>query len=223
VDLSFSHSVTKRRDVETPVRVLSAIVALAAGAVSGELTLALFALLVKAGKKALTLVTLITEEQDQHVTLAILNLIDVTLIAALVVIVTISVYENFVARISPQDHGDWPNGSDISTSRNSNEADGDIVAITAIELLEAFIDANETTDRDLFFAIGIHLTSCFRRSPSPWRSGCRTISRIAERRPKLSFLSRRVFLTRTGLRYARNAPTARGPASCVAACSSAGR
>ncbi len=64
------------------------------------LTLALFALMVKAGKKALTLVTLIVSGQDQHVTLAMLNLIDITLIGALVVIVILSVYENFVARFS---------------------------------------------------------------------------------------------------------------------------
>jgi uncharacterized membrane protein YqhA len=36
-----------------------------------------------------------------------------------------------------------------------------IVAITAIELLEASIDADETTDRDLYFAVGIHLTFVF--------------------------------------------------------------
>ncbi len=126
------------------------------------LTLALFALLVKAGKKALTLVTLITEEQDQHVTLAILNLIDVTLIAALVVIVTISVYENFVARISPQDHGDWPEWiGHIDFSQLKLKLMATIVAITAIELLEASIDADETTDRDLYFAVGIHLTFVF--------------------------------------------------------------
>ncbi|MGA8172486.1 MAG: YqhA family protein [Methylocystis sp.] len=126
------------------------------------LTLALFALMVKAGKKALTLATLIMEGQDQHVTLAILNLIDITLIGALVVIVTISVYENFVARISPQDHGDWPEwiGS-IDFSQLKLKLMATIVAITAIELLEAFIDADETTDRDLYFAIGIHLTFVF--------------------------------------------------------------
>jgi uncharacterized protein (TIGR00645 family) len=126
------------------------------------LTLALFALLVKAGKKALTLVTLIMEGQDQHVTLAILNLIDITLIGALVVMVTISVYENFVARISPQDHRDWPEWiGHIDFSQLKLKLMATIVAITAIELLEAFIDANETTDRDLFFAIGIHLTFVF--------------------------------------------------------------
>jgi len=126
------------------------------------LTLALFALMVKAGKKALTLVTLIVAGQDQHVTLAMLNLIDITLIGALVVIVILSVYENFVARFSPRDHGDWPEWiGHIDFSHLKLNLMATIVAITAIELLEAFIDADETTDRDLYFAIGIHLTFVF--------------------------------------------------------------
>ena len=126
------------------------------------LTLALFALMVKAGKKALTLVTLIVAGQDQHVTLAMLNLIDITLIGALVVIVILSVYDNFVSRFSTEDHGDWPEWiGNIDFSQLKLRLMATIVAITAIELLEAFIDADETTDRDLYFAIGIHLTFVF--------------------------------------------------------------
>jgi uncharacterized protein (TIGR00645 family) len=126
------------------------------------LTLALFALMVKAGKKALTLVTLIISGEDQHVTLVMLNLIDITLIGALVVIVILSVYENFVARFSERDHGDWPEWiGHIDFSHLKLNLMATIVAITAIELLEAFIDADETTDRDLFFAIGIHVTFVF--------------------------------------------------------------
>ena len=64
------------------------------------LTLALFGLVVKAGKKAWSLVSLIAEGQDLHVTLAMLNLIDITLIGALVVIVILSIYDNFVSRFS---------------------------------------------------------------------------------------------------------------------------
>jgi uncharacterized protein (TIGR00645 family) len=93
------------------------------------------------------------------VTLAMLNLIDITLIGALVVIVILSVYENFVARFSPGDHGSWPEWiGHIDFSQLKLNLMATIVAITAIELLEAFIDAAETTDRDLFFAIGIHVT-----------------------------------------------------------------
>ena len=126
------------------------------------LTLALFGLVVKAGKKAWSLVALLAEGQDLHVTLAILNLIDMTLIGALVVIVILSVYDNFVSRFSTEDHGDWPVWiGHIDFSQLKLRLMATIVAITAIELLEASIDADETTDRDLYFAVGIHLTFVF--------------------------------------------------------------
>ncbi len=126
------------------------------------LTFALFGLVVKAGKKAWSLVALLAEGQDQHVTLAILNLIDITLIGALVVIVILSVYDNFVSRFSTEDHGNWPKWiGHIDFSQLKLRLMATIVAITAIELLEAFMDVDETTDRDLYFAIGIHLTFVF--------------------------------------------------------------
>ena len=126
------------------------------------LTFALFALMVKAGKKAWSLVALIAGGEDQHVTLAMLNLVDITLIGALLVIVILSIYDNFVSRFSTEDHGDWPEWiGHIDFSQLKLRLMATIVAITAIELLEAFIDRDETTDRDLYFAIGIHLTFVF--------------------------------------------------------------
>jgi uncharacterized protein (TIGR00645 family) len=126
------------------------------------LTLALFGLVVKAGKKAWSLVSLLAEGQDLHVTLAMLNLIDITLIGALVVIVILSIYDNFVSRFSTEDHGNWPEWiGHIDFSQLKLRLMATIVAITAIELLEASIDADETTDRDLYFAVGIHLTFVF--------------------------------------------------------------
>ena len=126
------------------------------------LTLALFGLVVKAAKKAWSLVSLLAEGQDLHVTLAMLNLIDITLIGSLVVIVILSIYDNFVSPFSAEDHGNWPEWiGHIDFSQLKLRLMATIVAITAIELLEAFIDADETTDRDLYFAIGIHLTFVF--------------------------------------------------------------
>ena len=148
------------------------------------LTLALFGLVVKAGKKAWSLVSLLAEGQDLHVTLAMLNLIDITLIGALVVIVILSIYDNFVSRFSTEDHGNWPEWiGHIDFSQLKLRLMATIVAITAIELLEASIDADETTDRDLYFAVGIHLRLCFRRRSSPRRSACRSMTPGAERRP----------------------------------------
>ena len=67
------------------------------------LTAAQLALIFKGAKKALTLVFLLANGQDEHVALTVLNLVDITLTSALIVIVTISVYENFVARVTTED------------------------------------------------------------------------------------------------------------------------
>ena len=116
------------------------------------MTFALFALMVKAGKKAWSLVTLIAGGEDQHVTLAMLNLVDITLIGALLVIVILSIYDNFVSRFSTEDHGDWPEWiGHIDFSQLKLRLMATIVAITAIELLEAFIDSGRNhRPRSLF-------------------------------------------------------------------------
>jgi uncharacterized protein (TIGR00645 family) len=126
------------------------------------LTAAQLALIFKGGKKALTLVSLLANGEDEHVALTVLNLVDVTLTSALIVIVTISVYENFVARVSITNRRDWPSWmGDIDFWQLKMKLLSTIVAISAIGLLESFIDVRETSDRDLYFYIGIHLTFVF--------------------------------------------------------------
>ena len=123
------------------------------------LTAAQLALIFKGAKKALTLVFLLANGQDEHVALTVLNLVDITLTSALIVIVTISVYENFVARVTTGDRRTWPSWmGDIDFWQLKMKLLSTIVAISAIGLLESFIDVRETSDRDLYFYIGIHLT-----------------------------------------------------------------
>jgi uncharacterized protein (TIGR00645 family) len=126
------------------------------------LTFAQVALVVKAVKKAYGLIALFASDQEDHVALTVLNLVDITLTGALVVIVTLSVYENFVARVTPDDGRDWPSwmGS-IDFSQLKTKLMSTIVAISAIKLLESFIDISETSDRDLYLYIGVHLTFVF--------------------------------------------------------------
>jgi uncharacterized protein (TIGR00645 family) len=123
------------------------------------LTAAQLALIFKGAKKALTLVTLLANGQDEHVALTVLGLVDVTLTSALIIIVTISVYENFVARVSTASRRDWPSWmGDIDFWQLKMKLLGTIVAISAIGLLESFIDVREISDRDLYFYMAIHLT-----------------------------------------------------------------
>jgi len=123
------------------------------------LTFAQIALVLKAAKKAYGLIALFASDQADHIALTVLNLVDITLTGALVVIVTVSVYENFVSKVSPDDGRDWPGwmGS-IDFSQLKMKLMSTIVAISAIKLLEAFVDVSETSDRDLYFYIGVHLT-----------------------------------------------------------------
>ncbi|ARN82575.1 YqhA family protein [Methylocystis bryophila] len=126
------------------------------------LTATQLALIYKGAKKALTLVFLLANGQDDHAALTVLNLVDITLTSALIVIVTISVYENFISRVTSDDRSTWPSWmGDIDFWQLKMKLLSTIVAITAIGLLESFIDVRETSDRDLYFYIGIHLTFVF--------------------------------------------------------------
>lgn len=121
------------------------------------LTISLVALIVKATKRVWGLIRHVLDNRDEHVTLEVLNLIDVTLTGALVVIVTISVYENFVSRVTADDHRNWPDWmGNIDFSQLKLKLLTTIVAISAIKLLEAFMDVSELNDREIYFYMGIH-------------------------------------------------------------------
>jgi uncharacterized protein (TIGR00645 family) len=123
------------------------------------MTAGLIALLIKAGKKTYGLVGLLLSNDFDHITLQVLTLIDTMLIGALVMIVTISVYENFISRISREQHGEWPRWMGaIDFSQLKLRLMTTLVAISAIKLLEALIDASEISDRDMNYYIGVHVT-----------------------------------------------------------------
>jgi len=123
------------------------------------LTIGLLALMLKAGRTTWKLVHLLVEAQDEYVALELLDLIDLTLTGALVVLVTLSVYENFVSEVADKEKAGWPEWmSSIDFSQLKLRLLSTIVAISAIKLLEAFMDIPQMSDRDLYFYIGIHLT-----------------------------------------------------------------
>jgi uncharacterized protein (TIGR00645 family) len=126
------------------------------------LTIGLLAEMVSAAKHLWGLIKMTISSNESHVTVELLNLIDLTLTGALVVLVAISVYENFVSRVDAKDHEDWPDWmGNIDFSQLKLKLLSTIVAISAIKLLEAFMDVPEMNDRDLYFYIGIHLTFVF--------------------------------------------------------------
>jgi uncharacterized protein (TIGR00645 family) len=123
------------------------------------MTAGLIALMIKAGKKTYGLFVLLRSNDEDHLTLQVLSIIDIMLEGALVVLVTISVYENFVSRMSREQPRNWPEWMGaIDFSQLKLKLLSTIVAISAIKLLEAFVDVGELSDRDLNYSIAINLT-----------------------------------------------------------------
>ncbi len=123
------------------------------------LTLGLFALLFNAGRHLASLLLSLGSNSEDRIILELLRLIDLTLTGALVMLVTISVYENFVSGVSAKRETGWPDWrGGIDFSQLKLKLLSTIVAISAIKLLEVFMDVPKFDARDLNYYIGIHLT-----------------------------------------------------------------
>jgi uncharacterized protein (TIGR00645 family) len=123
------------------------------------LAISLVALIGKAGLHLYQLLTQLPSMSDEEVLLSDLAIVDLTLTASLVVIVFLSGYSNFVAPVV-QREGDgrphWIAAIDFSELKLKLMAS--IVAISAIKLLEGFMDLANHSDRELYWLAGIHLT-----------------------------------------------------------------
>lgn len=96
---------------------------------------------------------------ESDIILGVLTLVDLTLITSLVLIVVFSGYENFVSRIDPKEHPGWPEWmSKIDFVGLKQKLMGSIVAISAVQLLKAFMNLNIGSDWTyLAWLTGIHL------------------------------------------------------------------
>jgi len=123
------------------------------------LLLAIIALLIKFVKSLATLaVEMFTLDSDQMI-ISILTLVDSALIATLLLIIGFSGYENFVSKIGTGDHEDRPAWmGKVGFSDLKIKLIGAIVAISAVELLKAFINVNQFTWQELSWKVGIHTT-----------------------------------------------------------------
>jgi uncharacterized protein (TIGR00645 family) len=105
------------------------------------------------------MIHIIPRATEADVILGVLSLIDVSLTANLILIVVFSGYENFVSRIDPQGHPDWPEWmTKVDFAGLKQKLLASIVAISAIQVLKAFmnIDANLNNVK-LGWLVGIHL------------------------------------------------------------------
>jgi uncharacterized protein (TIGR00645 family) len=98
------------------------------------------------------------EASEAEIILSVLGLIELTLTASLIVIVIFSGYENFIARIDETEHKDWPVWmGKVDFAGLKLKLMSSIVAISAIQLLRAFLSLEAQSDRNLAWYVGIHL------------------------------------------------------------------
>jgi uncharacterized protein (TIGR00645 family) len=123
------------------------------------LILAIIALLVKFLKQLWALAVGVFSLSSDEMIVNILTLVDSALIAALLLIIGFSGYENFVSKIGTGDHEDRPAWmGKVGFSDLKIKLIGAIVAISAVELLKAFINLDEFTWYQLSWKVGIHVT-----------------------------------------------------------------
>ena len=123
------------------------------------LAIGLIELLVKTGERLYELIKDFLGLSESGMILGVLSIIDLTLTASLVVIVIFSGYVNFVSRIDPAEHKDWPQWmANVNFSELKLKVMASIVAISAVKLLEAYMTIDQQSDRNLWFLAGLHAT-----------------------------------------------------------------
>ncbi|MDD3674918.1 TIGR00645 family protein [Thauera propionica] len=127
------------------------------------LVLAMVVLLVKFAKEVWGLFADIMTATGGELIIGVLSLVDIALIMNLLIIIMFSGYENFVSKMddlhSHQDRPDWM--GHIGFSDLKIKLIGSIVAISGIELLKAFMNVDNLSDRHLGWMVGIHVTFLF--------------------------------------------------------------
>ena len=91
--------------------------------------------------------------------ISILTLVDTALIAVLLLIIVFSGYESFVSKIGIGEHEDRPAWmGKVGFADLKLKLIGAIVAISAVELLKAFLVSQSYTNAQLAWKVVIHLT-----------------------------------------------------------------
>lgn len=123
------------------------------------LVLALGMLLVKFAQEFLHIIPTPLVSKESEIVLAVLTLVDLSLVANLLLIIIFSGYENFVSKIDTAGHVDRPSWmGKVDFSGLKIKVIASIVAISAIELLKAFVNIAAYNNEQLAWKVGIHVT-----------------------------------------------------------------
>jgi uncharacterized protein (TIGR00645 family) len=127
------------------------------------LVAALGILLVKAVKVLWELITGVMTANEDDLIIGVLSLVDISLIMNLLIIIIFSGYENFVSKMEDlhghTDRPDWM--GHIGFTDLKLKLIGSIIAISAIDLLKAFMSIGSphaNTTEEMAWMTGIHLT-----------------------------------------------------------------
>lgn len=107
-------------------------------------------LLIKFAQEFFHILTHIFSATESEFILALLTLVDISLIANLLLIIIFSGYENFVSKIDTAGHEDRPTWmGKVDFSGLKLKLIASIVAISAIELLKGFVKVDQATPEEL--------------------------------------------------------------------------
>ncbi len=123
------------------------------------LSLSLAVLLYDFVRRTIHLVEHLQIVDHDTIIIGILALIDLSLMGNLVLMVMFAGYESFVSKLHIDDHTerlDWM--GQIGFGDLKLKLMTSIVAISAIRLLEAFMDIENMNNRELAWTVGIHVT-----------------------------------------------------------------
>lgn len=114
-------------------------------------------LLVKFSQELFHILLHFLDSTENEVVLAILALVDLSLVANLLIIIIFAGYENFVSKIDTGGNEDRPEWmGKVTYSGLKIKLIASIVAISAIELLKSFVNVTAHDNRELAWKVGIH-------------------------------------------------------------------
>lgn len=120
------------------------------------LAVSLVVLLIKFGQKTVKLLADVLPSASTNVITNVLSLIDLSLIASLVLMVMLACYENFVSRFELEGHKYKPSWmGQVDFGELKVKLLTSIIAISAIHVLEIFINIGPVSDRELARSVGI--------------------------------------------------------------------
>ena len=127
------------------------------------LALTLFALAIRFMQDFVHFLASFWSHSDAHFVSKVLELIDMTLMANLLILIIFSGYENFVSIIGiaerSVDRPKWMGGVDFAGLKI--KLVGSIIAISGVQLLAAFLEIEDTNKDNLAWQIGLHVVFLF--------------------------------------------------------------